>query len=654
MSDTGKSVANEGSVKLEYEALRYDGLPRPIKALFILLTMVGIGLAVAFMFSISIHGKTLSNTGYYYLLFALFGSAAFLILPMRKKSKGKLPWYDLVIAAIAFAIPMYFFTSSFQIQQVGWVPAPSNFIFTLALIYCFVMLEAARRMGGPIFLGLCVVLWFYPLYANHMPGILYGINYPFNHIVSFCTFGGEGIIGLPGRVMGEILIGFLIFAGMLMASGAGDFFLKLALGLLGKFRGGPAKVAVLSSGFFGSLSGSIISNIVSTGSVTIPTMKRMGYPAHYAGAIEACASTGGVLMPPVMGVVAFVMATITGIEYGTIIVAAAVPAALYYFGLLIQVDAYAAKVGLKGLPAEEIPSLKKTLKEGWPFIAVLVFLVWGLLYMRWEALSPYYASGLLFLLSFTSKRTMLTPRRLANAFKTMGQIITQTTALILPFAFILAGLVLTGTSSAFTSGLVALGGGNVVMILILGIVACYILGIMGMDLAAYIFLAISMAPALIQIGGLNVLAVHLFIIYYAMLAAITPPVAIGAFVGAAMAGASPMKTGLTAMRLGSVIYFIPLFFIFNPVLLLQGSLVEASYLIVLCFLGILFIAGGLEGYLLKMGELKLWMRPLLVIGGLAIAYPEWISTGIGAAVVIATLAVPEMSRRGWHRKLATP
>jgi len=631
-----------GQTKAEFEHVRYAYLPLPARIVFVALTVCGVALATVFMLGYA--GK-MSDTAYYYILFAIFGSAAFLILPLRKRDRTRLPWYDILITLLAFGIPLFFYTNAFAIQHSGWMPPPQNYILAFSLVYCLIMLEAARRMGGLIFFLLCLFFWLYPLYANHMPGILYGMNWPWDYVISFCTFGGEGIIGLPGRVMGQILIGFLIFAGMLIASGAGDFFLKMSIGLLGRFRGGPAKVAVLSSGFFGSLSGSIISNIVSTGSITIPAMKRMGYPAHYAGAIEACASTGGVLMPPVMGVVAFVMAIMTQIEYAEIIKAAAIPALLFYFGLLVQVDAYAAKTGMKGLPRDEIPSKRETFKEGWMFIAVLIFLIWGLLYMRWSVITPFYAAGLLFFLSLTSKKTALTPRRLAGAFAQIGILIAQTMALILPFAFILAGMVLTGMSSAFTSGLVGMAGDNVFMILLLGIVACYLLGIMGMDLAAYIFLAVSMAPALIEVGNLNVLAVHLFIVYYSMLAAITPPVAIGAFIASALAGASPIKTGLTAMRLGSVIYFIPLFFIFNPELILQGSPLVALYLFLFCIIGIWVLTGGLEGYLLKIGKTRLWARPFLVVGGLAIAYPDWYATAGGFILVIPVLLASYLVNR---------
>jgi len=415
--------------------------------------------------------------------------------------------------------------------------------------------------------------------------------------------------------------------------------LNLAYGLLGKYRGGPAKVAVVASGFFGSVSGSAISNVVATGSITIPAMKKIGYPPHYAGAIEACASTGGILMPPIMGAVAFVAATILNMSYANIVVAAAIPAILYYFGLIMQADSFAAKTKIRGLDRENIPSIKRTLRQGWPFIAVFVFLLWGLLYMGWEETTPFYASGLLILLSFTSRETLMTPRRIMKAIVEVGKIITQTMAVLLPMGIIVGALTFTGMSGAFTAGLVHVGGGNVFLILLMGIAACYILGMAGLIIPAYIFLAITLGPALVTIGNLNVVAVHLMIIYYAMLSLITPPVCLAAFVGGAIAGASPMKTGWQAMKLGVVIYFIPIFFLFNPALVLQGpSYLESFYLFVLCLIGIVLIAGGIEGYLIRFGELRPWARIPLILAGLSIAFPEWISTiaGFGLAAIVVS------------------
>jgi TRAP transporter 4TM/12TM fusion protein len=394
------------------EITRYDNMPKPIKVIFLVLSTIGVGLFIFHMFGWSVQGYVFPIAGYYYLIYAVYAFGVFVALPARRKDRNKLPWYDILFGVVGFGIPLWCFFNAQSIIEIGWVPPPSILHLTLGIIFGLLALEGGRRIGGRAFLTLCAISWFYPLFADYMPGILWGISFDFPWTVGNFAFSVNGALGLPAQVMGQILIGFLLFAGMLMASGAGRFFLNFSLGILGRFRGGPAKVAVVSSGLFGSLSGSAISNVVATGAVTIPTMKRIGYPPHYAGAIEACASTGGVITPPVMGAVAFIMSIITGIEYAMIMVAAFIPALLYYFGLLMQVDAYAARVGLRGLTREEIPSLKQTLKEGWPFITVLIFLVVLLIYYRLGALAPIYASGLMFVLSYARKDTMMTPRRI--------------------------------------------------------------------------------------------------------------------------------------------------------------------------------------------------------------------------------------------------
>jgi len=624
------------------ESARYDTLPLPLKVIFLSFSVLGIGLAVYYIFSFSIAGECLLNVGYYYLLIAFYSSLVFLILPARKKDRS-IPWYDLIATILIFGICFYYFLQAYDLSVSGWRPTVLNIV--LGTVLFLLITEGGRRSGGNVYLIVIILFACFPLFAPYMPGLLWGKGHSFIPTIGSLVFTQEGLLGIATKVTAEILVGFLLFAGFLIASGAGKFFLDLATVLLGRFRGGPAKVAVLSSGFFGSLSGSIFSNIVATGSVTIPTMKRIGYPAHYAGAVEACASTGGVLMPPVMGAAAFIMSEMIGVEYGTIIVAAAIPSILYYFGLLMQVDAYAARVGLKGLPHEEIPSLKKVLAEGWPFIFVFIFLVWGLLYMRWERFAPYYATVLLFLLSFIRKDTRLTPRRMVDTIATIGKLITQSIAIILPIGFIINGLTITGVSASFTAGLVHLGGGNVFTILIVGVIACYLLGMAGLLTPAYIFLAVSLAPAVIQIANLNVVATHLFIMYYAMLAAITPPVAAGAFLAGTIAGANLMKTAFQSVRLGIVIYFIPFFFVFNPALVLQGSILETVYLLILCLIGIVIIAGGFEGYLLKVGNISFWARPLLVISGLLIGFPEWLTTIIGAILAVFVIMLTIMTKR---------
>ncbi|MFC1970794.1 TRAP transporter permease [Chloroflexota bacterium] len=632
------------------EVTRWDILPLPLKVILLTFFIAGIATAVKYIFGINVMGEVLLDTGYYFLLIALFFAPIFILKPAMKAHCNKVPWYDLVLFAMAIGTSIYFFLNAWEIRMLGW-EFPDTNTFILATIMVILVLEAARRLAGRIYFVVAALFTFYPLFANIMPGMLYGRTFDITNMMGLHVFGGEGILGIPTRVVGEILVGFLIFAGFMMASGAGKFFLTFSLALLGKYRGGPAKVAVLSSGFFGSLSGSIMANIVSTGSFTIPAMKRSGYPPHYAGAIEACASTGGVLMPPVMGAVAFVMAVFLNRSYAEIIIAAFIPAILYYLGLLLQVDSYAAKMGLKGLPKEEIPSLSENLREGWPILFILAFLVFGLLYMRWAAITPFYAAGVLFLLSFTSRKNMMTPRKLIGALVIIGKLIAETLAVLLPIGLIISGLTITGTSVSLTSGLVTLGGGNILIVLLIGVIACYVLGMAGMLTPAYIFLAISLAPAVLKLVDVNVLALHLFIAYYAMLSAITPPVAAGAFVAGAMAGADPMKTGFQAMRLGVVIYFIPFFFLFNESLILQGGdLLESLYLFILCVLGIMLIAGGMEGYLLKVGKVRLWARPLLVLAGFLIGFPDWNTTFAGAALAILIITIVLIKRKVVRRE----
>ncbi len=479
----------------------------------------------------------------------------------------------------------------------------------------------------------------YPLYCEHLPGILWGAGHSITHITSAFAYGRLGMLGVPAQVTGEILMGFLLFAGVLIASGAGTFFLNFSLALMGRFRGGPAKVAVISSGLFGSLSGSTITNVIATGSVTIPTMKRAGYPPHYAGAIEAVASAGGTVMPPVMGSVAFLLSILTGISYAVICIAAFIPALLYYWGLIVQVDSYAARVGLRGLPREEIPSLWGTLKEGWPFVAVLFFLVFALVYMRWEARSPVYASGLMILLSYTNRKTMMTPRRLWSTLVTVGGLITFLMAVLFCVALLLLGVQITGTLTALVAKIIMLGAENLVPILAIAGLTCYIMGMVGMAIVPYIVMAVTAIPAIATATGLPVLAVHLFVIFYLMTSGLTPPVCIAAFTGAALAGARPMKTGFTAMRLAIVVYFIPWFFVFNPALILEGPILVTIYLFAICVTGIWILASGLEGYMLWVGILNSWSRPVLVLCGFLIAFPDWITTIIGAVLAVLVIAI---------------
>ncbi|MFC2019501.1 TRAP transporter permease [Chloroflexota bacterium] len=631
---------------------RIDNLPTPAKLYFYITTVLGIGLAVYYIFGFHVNGYVFLNKAYYFLLFAVFGTIAFLIIPARKGIK-KLPWYDILAAASMLGLCLYCFVNAADMVDVGWVPAPSVTAIVLASIFVVLILEGARRIAGPIFVAVCVIIGIYPLFCGIMPGAFQCVNYPILRAIASYIYGGEGIAGLMGMVLGDLIIGFLIFAALLIASGAGQFFLDMAMALLGGYRGGAAKVAVLSSAFFASLSGSSLSNVVATGSVTIPTMKRIGYPPEYAGAIEACASMAGPVTPPVMGGGAFIMCLLLNKPYAFVMVAAAIPAILFYFGLMMQVDAYAAKTNMKGLPRAELPSVLGTLKWGWHIVVVLVFLVWGLVIMQWGYRTPFYASGLLLLLSFTSRRLMMTPRRLLNSIVEVGKLLGTIAPIFLPLGIIMAALAQSGVSSAIIATVVSLGGSNVAFILLLGIIMCYLMGMAGISGAAWLIMAVTLVPAVVEVGGLNHMAVLLFVSYYTMLSVITPPVAAVAFVGASIAGANPLKTAWRAVRLGIVIYFVPFFFVFEPALILQGAVLDSIRYIILCFIGIVFLAGGVEGYILRLGRINWWTRLGFIVGGFAIGFPEMYSTYGGAILVGSIVAIILLGRSRGRLALKT-
>ena len=603
------------------------------------MSFAGVALAVVYIFGLA----PLLDVTYYFLLMACYLPIAFLFLPAHRNEK-RVGWLSYLPAAATLGLTLFLAWKSPDLVYQTWVPAAHTWQLVVAAGLSIMILEAARRSGGVIFLGIVLVLGLYPVFADRMPELLWGPPTTLARTLAFNVYSSDALLGVVTRVVGEVIIGFLILAALMVATGAADFFLKLAMALMGTARGGPAKVSVLASGFFGSLSGSIFGNVVSTGAVTIPAMKRAGFPAHYAGALEACASTGGMLMPPVMGAVAFIMADFTNTQYGVIVLAALIPSLLFYFGLYCHVDGYAARNGMKGSRQEDLPSVRQTLKEGWPFLLVLGFLIWGLVVMQWERLTPFYAAALLLAITFFKRELRLTWARLREIVFETGKLLAETTALLLPASFILGGLMATGVAPSLTAALVQMGGSSVVPILLIGMAVCIIFGMLGLIVAAYLMLALTLAPALEQVGGLNTLAVHLFIAYYSVLAAITPPIALAAFLASRISGSDPIKTSMTAARLGVVIYFIPVFFLFEPALIFQGPLWRTAVWTVLNIAAIVMIAGASEGYMLKFGRLRTWARPVLFVAGLLIGFPNWITTTVGLAMLGAVIALRRHAR----------
>ena len=618
----------------------------------LVLGIVGIFLAVNQTFRLNAFNTIIIDNSYYYLLIAIFLSLSFLLFPARKRDDANVPWYDWALFFITISTCTYLAYNGGQIIAKGWdtvAPLPATIAAT---ILCAVALEGVRRAGGLILFFVCLLFFSFPLWtesdflADHV-GFLWGIGKSPVQLVRAYALGFESIVGVPMRVAGNILIGFLIFGCALVVTGGGAFFMNFAAALLGRSRGGPAKVAILSSGFFGSLSGSVISNVITTGQMTIPTMRRAGYSPVYAAGVEACASTGGTLMPPVMGAVAFLMAEFLNLPYSEIVIAAAVPSILFYLALLLQVDCHAAIHELKGLPSEEIPSLWSTLKEGWYFLFSLFLLIYLLVIVRLELYAPYFSTIALLICA-----SLFRPNDRFN-FSKLLELIVESTRTISNIVAILAGvgvivgaLAFTGVGGAFSRELVGLAQGSLTFVLVMGALTSFFLG-MGVTVSAcYIFLAIVMGPALIKFG-LDPIASHLFILYWGMLSYITPPVALAAVAAAVIAKTGAIETGLMSMRLGSIKFILPFIVVLTPALILRGEVFDVVVTISACTVAIVFMAMGFEGYMYKVGKIGLLMRIAMVLISAGFLYPNQLSylAALAFAIVVYSFALLRIRRR---------
>ncbi len=590
---------------------------------------------------------TAVESQFLYTVVALMVPLVFIMWPaFSGGDRQRVPWYDMLLFVLAVATCGYFVYNAERILDNGWEYAAPQTATMMSFVLWGLTVEAVRRAGGWPLALIVGVAGCYPMVADIMPGPIQGFPSSPSQTAIYHAMSRESVFGIPLQAFANLVIGFLLFGVALQKTGGGKFFINLAFALLGHVRGGPAKVSIFSSGLMGSMSGSVITNVLTTGVLTIPAMRRVGIGRSYAAGVEACASTGGVLMPPVMGATAFVMASFLNTPYSTIALAAVVPSWLFYLGLFVQIDAYAAKHELKGLPEEELPSLKQTLKEGWYFIFVFVLLIWMLFYLRREAIAPFYATALLLVINQILPYQRWGWRDVTDFFSSAGKLFAELITILAGVGLLVGALSVTGLSGTIANDLIYIAGGNPLVLLLMGAVTSFILGIGMTVTAAYIFLAVALAPALIQGGGMNPLAVHLFILYWGMLSYITPPVALGAFAAATVAGSKPMETGVNAMRLGSVIYFVPFLFVLNPALILQGQWQEIALVLGQALVGVVLIASAIQGYLVGVGSLSTqrllqWpIRLMLIVGGLAFAVPGGGAMPIGhGAMFVLSLAL---------------
>ena len=569
----------------------------------------------------------------------------YLVFPARKghQKVNHMPWYDIVLMVLGTGSFLYFTFNAMTIIQQGsmfqWYQIVIGIVGILSLV------EVCRRSVG---LPILIVAACFIVYA-----LIWGLSNPslwgkLNYTVRYLFYSKEGILSTPINVCSKFIVVFIIFGAFLERTGIADFFINISNALVGGFSGGPAKVAVVASAMEGMVSGSSVANTVGSGSITIPLMKKTGYKPEFAAAAEAAASTGGQIMPPIMGAAAFLMADYVQLPYGEIVVKAILPAVLYFAGIFISVHLEAKKMGLRGLSKEELPKFKPLLKQVYLLLplVLLVYLVGT------SQRSIQYAAAIAIVVaivvSMFNKNTRMSPMRFLEALAAGGQG-TITVAAACGVAGIIAGTItMTGLANMLINGIVALAGNQVIVALFLTMVCCIVLGMGVPTTANYCIMAATCAPILIRMGVPTV-AAHFFVFYFGIVADLTPPVALAAYAGAAIAQANPMKTALTATKLAIGAFIVPYVFALNPAMLFVDTTVfEVVLICITSLIGIFAVSAGLEGYLLD--HMPWYFRIISAVGGLMLIYPGLVSDSIGLGLV-AVVAVSQILQK---KKAAAP
>lgn len=553
------------------------------------------------------------------------------------------PGYDWAFAAIALLVCGYV-TVNFPRLTAGSGGDVSIEALVLSITITLLVIEATRRTIGWSLVIILLALAGYVLIGHLVPGELQTRKVELGELLAYLNLDNNGLLGIVLQITVIVIIPFVLMGQLLMRSGGSGFFNDLAIALMGRYRGGPAKMAVVGSSLFGMISGVAAANTVAVGIVTIPLMKRSGMPAKLAAAVEACASNGGQLMPPVMGAVAFVMADFLQIPYKEVAIAAILPSVMYYAALFIQADLEAARYGFGKVEESRIPRLAKVLASGWLFIAPFAVLVYT---MFWLNLEPEYSAmaasaaivALGFAFGYQGQRMKLRDLWLAVVNTAAG--LCEILVISAAAGFIMGLFQVSGLAFAFAAYLVDLGGHNLIGLLALAAVVSIILGMGLPTIGVYVMLAILVAPALVKVG-VAPLSAHLFILYFGMMSLITPPVAPAAYVAAAIAGSPSMATGWTAMRFGWASYIVPFLFIYSPAILMRGSLFDIAVVTLTSLAGIWLICAAMTGYFKRV--LPYWTRVAFTAAGAMLLLPHQVSSMVlalnvaGAVVGIASIA----------------
>ncbi len=578
--------------------------------------------------------STQSNRGVYLMLTSVL---VILLYPAHRRSPTDRPSVvDLVLIALT-VVCIGYWIDQYVSYAIFRVSSPNLNDLIMGAIAIVLMLETSRRVLGPIISILAIIFLCQLFYGQYLPGKLAHSGMSLERILEFTYSTQEALFGVVTATFATFVFPFMIFGAFLERSGAGAFFMDLGTAVAGKWRGGPAKVAVMTSALFGSISGSSVANVVTTGSFTIPLMKRTGFKPHHAGAIEAISSTGGQFMPPVMGAGVFILATLTETSYLHIALINIIPAFLFFLFLLTMVDLEAVGLGLKGLPEKEIPSVRKVLADGWHFFLPLVIVV-GLLFWGYSAeFCAFWGTVSAAVLSWRHRATGMRPRDLAQALVGGAASNTSAGAAIGTLGIIIGGIVLAGLGLKFSAVLIDFSGGSLFLALVLVTLVSIIIGMGSSTTGSYIILSVVAAPALIQLG-VPVVAAHLAVFYAACLSNITPPVCVSAFAGAAIAGAPPMKTGFAALKFGATLVLMPFTFVYVPEILMQGTWTEIAYASILYALGSVAFAIFLQGSAPVGGRVPTIARALFGISAGLLLFPSaWVIDLAGIVVGFAAI-----------------
>ena len=562
-------------------------------------------------------------------------SFALCLIFLLSPSKGARRIIDYALAGTCMAIGIWSFAVYKELWLRGGAPATIDVI--VGMILTAAVLEGTRRSIGLTLPILSFVFILYAKFGNYFPEPFTHRGHGLERIINNLYLSTDGIFGIPLGVSSTMVAIFIIFAALLQGSGGGKIFIDLAMSLFGMVRGGPAKIAVVASGLFGTISGSAVANVVGTGTFTIPLMKHIGFPPRLAGAVEATASTGGQLMPPVMGAAAFIMAEMLHIPYVTICIAAVIPAILYYAVLFLHVDSESVIRGLKGLPRSQLPIFGKVLRQAWYVLIPLGVLIYALVIARFTEMTSASLSiiALLAIVGLVKLfcRSGAGVKEIVAALETGGRDMVSVALTCACAGIVIGTVMLTGLGHELSAILINFAAGNLGILLVITGVASLILG-MGLPTSAcYIILAILVAPAIVEFG-VPTLAAHMFIFYVGLMANVTPPVALAAYAGAGIAGADPFKTGFTACRLAMSGFIIPFFFIFRPELLLIKSTTSAVlYSTLVIGLALVSMVAVTTGYLL-IGRVSKMPRIVLFMGSVSLIYPSYTSDIVGFFLVI--------------------